>query len=517
MNSEPRKRYWLNSRHRILDAVTPRILMMVLLFASAAVFEATHLTSLSSLSNGDVWWHLRTGIWILQNHGVPHSGIFSQSPQSPWTAASWGYEVLVVLAYRMLGLRFMPILLIAFKAALAVATFLLAGGLRGNFWSAALLSAVTQYILGGVQPGPGYCSILMFAVELLLLTGSRSTGNVRPLYGLPLLFLVWANLDIQFIYGLLLLLLYLIASVLQDLGRRLRVPVLQQEAIAIPVARGGMVATFSLFATFVTPYSYHLYGVFWSGLTSAANRYFLDFRAMTFRRPQDYVLLLLVMGAFLALGLRRSRDPFQIALMAGCAMLSFHSQRNAWLAALASVAVIAEVQVGVAGPSAVTPPDDRKVVAAAPWRDFLQRPVYSATWAALALVLVVLAVATQRIPRDHDQLLARVGRGYPVQACNFIREHGLPQPLFNAIEWGGFLIWYLPEDPVAIDGRADLYGEETVSQYFKAMNADIPYTAYPAMGQARMLLLQRKSLMGDALSTLPRFKVAYSDDVAVVL
>jgi hypothetical protein len=278
-----------------------------------------------------------------------------------------------------------------------------------------------------------------------------------------------------------------------------------------------MVATFSLFATFVTPYSYHLYGVFWSGLTSAANRYFLDFRAMTFRRPQDYVLLLLVMGAFLALGLRRSRDPFQIALMAGCAMLSFHSQRNAWLAALASVAVIAEVQVGVAGPSAVTPPDDRKVVAAAPWRDFLQRPVYSATWAALALVLVVLAVATQRIPRDHDQLLARVGRGYPVQACNFIREHGLPQPLFNAIEWGGFLIWYLPEDPVAIDGRADLYGEETVSQYFKAMNADIPYTAYPAMGQARMLLLQRKSLMGDALSTLPRFKVAYSDDVAVVL
>jgi hypothetical protein len=129
----------------------------------------------------------------------------------------------------------------------------------------------------------------------------------------------------------------------------------------------------------------------------------------------------------------------------------------------------------------------------------------------------VLAVATQRIPRDHDQLLARVGRGYPVQACNFIREHGLPQPLFNAIEWGGFLIWYLPEDPVAIDGRADLYGEETVSQYFKAMNADIPYTAYPAMGQARMLLLQRKSLMGDALSTLPRFKVAYSDDVAVVL
>jgi hypothetical protein len=276
-----------------------------------------------------------------------------------------------------------------------------------------------------------------------------------------------------------------------------------------------MVAALCVIATVVTPYFYHPYEMFFASVSSAANHYIPDLHAMTFRRPQDYTLLLLTMAAFLALGLRRSRDPFQIALMIGCAMLSFLAQRNSWLATLASVAVIAHtVRAHSTDASAVNRSDDdgddqKK-------RVFPQYPAFSAAWV-VVLALTVMVVAALRIPRDRDTLLAKIGQGYPVQACNYIREHRLPQPLFNASEWGGFLIWYLPEYPVAIDGRTDLYGDDALTQYSKMMNADIPYTAYPPLTQARTLLLQRHSLMGEALSTLPRFKVAYSDDVAVVL
>jgi hypothetical protein len=75
----------------------------------------------------------------------------------------------------------------------------------------------------------------------------------------------------------------------------------------------------------------------------------------------------------------------------------------------------------------------------------------------------------------------------------------------------------LPEYPVAIDGRAGLYDDDFIIQYSKVMNADLPYTAYPSLNQAGTLLLQRNSLMGEALSTLPAFRVAYRDSVAVVL
>ena len=480
----------------------PRIGTMLLLFVSAAVFEANNLSSLSALSNSDIWGHLRTGIWILQNHSVPHSGLFSQSPELPWSASSWGYDLLVAFAFRMLELRSIPVLLMVLKSAFAVVTFLLAGGLRGRFWPAAALSATAQYIVGDVQPGPSYCSMLLFAVELLLLNESRGTDSVRPLFWLPPLFLVWANLDIQFVFGILLLALFLTTSFIQDFGRCSGVEHLQQKWAPVSRRNAGIVATLCLIATFVTPYSYHLYGIFFASVTSAANRYFPDFHAMSFRRPQDYVLMLLTMGAFLALGLRRSRDPFQIALMIGCAMLSFHAQRDAWLAALAAIAVIAEAIRDTGG---TTDADHKRV-----WN----RQTLIAGGLSVAILMLAAAL---RIPSSYEALMAKTAQTYPGAACNYIREHQLSQPLFNSYEWGGFLTWYLPEYPVAIDGRAGLYDDDFIIQYFRAMNADLPYTAYPALAHARTLLLQRNSLMGEALSTLPAFRVAYSDSVAVVL
>lgn len=475
---------------------------MLLLFASAGVFEAKSLSSLTDLSNGETWWHLRTGIWMIQNHSLPHSGLFSQSPDLPWTASSWGYDLLLAFAFRILDLRSIPVSLMVFKLAFAGVTFLLAGGLRGRFWPAVALSVTAQYILGQLQPGPGYCSILLFAVELLLLNQHRRTGSVRTLLWLPLLFLVWANLDMQFVYGILLVFLFLTTSLLQGLGRRSGVGHPQQNWAAVSPMNAGIVVTLCGLATFATPYFYHLYGVFFASVTSAANRYLPDFNALGFRRPQDYVLMVLAMAAFLALGLRRSRDPFQIALMIGCTMFSFHAQRDAWFAVLAAIAVIGEAIRDVSGTEEADHmrASDRRVLIAC----------------GLSVGILMLAAAFG-IPRNYDTLMAKVAQTYPVAACDYIREHQLQQPLFNPYGWGGFLTWYLPEYPVAIDGRAGLYGDDLMVQYFKAMNADVPYQSYPAMANAGTLLLQRNSLMGEALSSVPAFRVAYSDSIAVVL
>ena len=50
-----------------------------------------------------------------------------------------------------------------------------------------------------------------------------------------------------------------------------------------------------------------------------------------------------------------------------------------------------------------------------------------------------------------------------------------------------------------------------------SVQAVLDRPAYPAMANAGTLLLQRHSLMGEALSTVPAFRVEYRDDVAVVL
>ena len=496
------------------------IAVLVVLFCAAGFVESVQQHSLNSIANGDFWWHLRVGTGILQNHALPHTGAFSQFASQPWTATSWLYEVVVALAYRVFDLNVAAWTAIAFKIALAVVTFLLAGGLRGRFWAAVSLSAIAQYILFRFPPLPAYCSMLLFAVELLLLFQSRTTRSLRPLYWLPAVFLLWANLDAQFVVGIIVLLLFVIVLTLVPssvISREER----SDDSRACPeLVEGDLhfvpllgITAASLIATILTPYGWNSYGVFFARLTSAANSYFPGYSSLRFRTPQDYALLLLVMSAFLALGMRRSRDLFQIALLLLCAFASFRAQRDLWLATLAAVAVVAESwshEVSAEHRDDAENPEKLRVPRAS-----VVNPQFLVAIGIACLLLGIAGVL--HLPRGHKAMLAEIGEGYPVAAADYIREHNLPQPLFNSLPWGGFLAWYLPEYSVAIDGRTDLYGDDFNTQYGKVMNAEAHFSTLPAFGQAATLLLEKHSLLGKALPSVPAFEVAYSDNVAVVL
>ena len=132
-------------------------------------------------------------------------------------------------------------------------------------------------------------------------------------------------------------------------------------------------------------------------------------------------------------------------------------------------------------------------------------------WTA-ALVLVVIFANEPK-----GLFLLRISKIFPVRAADYIRQNHLPQPLFNVYEWGGFLTWYLPEYPVSIDGRVDLYGDDLNIAYFKLMQAEVPLESNPGFARAQTILLEANSPMAQALSTLPGFRVAYQDGQSVVL
>ncbi len=276
-----------------------QVVILVCLFTSAAVYEAFHLSALVGL---EVWSHFRTGIWILQNRAFPQDGLFSQYPELPWIAHSWGFDTLVAAAFGLAGLRALPLLLMAFKVALAVTLFLLARGSWRNFWPAVALVAVAQYTIPMEQLKPGLCLILLLTVELTLLFHVRRTGNARQLWWLPVLFGFWANLHIQFVYGLLVLLLFLAAVLAEVVCHRLEVHWFDWQGHAISLSTTSAVIAASLIVTLLPPYSYHLYEVmpkFFVGPVSF--RYLTEHYAVGFRQPRDYVLLLLAMTAFFVL------------------------------------------------------------------------------------------------------------------------------------------------------------------------------------------------------------------------
>jgi hypothetical protein len=474
---------------------------LVVLFSAAAVYESTRL---NALTGSEVWVHLRTGIWILENHAIPHTGLFSQYSNLAWNDSSWGFDLLLGAAYKFLGLRTIPTLLMLLKAGVAVITFLLAYSGRRDFWKAVVLSAVAQYVISGLQPLPYVFSVLFFAVELQLLLSSSHSGSVRRLYWFIPLFVLWANLHIQFVAGLALLAVFLVAYLVKYWLRFLNVRWLRSRSVPLPLMQVSTIAALCLLATFATPYGFRLLSDFLkSQYSDVAFVHFSGMASMSFRRPQDYVLMLLVMTAFLALGRKRSLELFELLILVAGTALAFRIQRDAWLVVLPAIAVLSRMSFSErheSGPQRIT----------------------MRTWewgAGAAAVAIVLALAAVRLP-DRNALIDRMSHNFPVKACEYIVSNKLPAPLFNEYSWGSFLTWYLPEYPVVVDSRVELYGNDVLTKYFDVVGGKERLDSDPVVARAGTLLLERNSAMAKALRNLPalssQYRLMYSDEMANV-
>jgi hypothetical protein len=271
----------------------------------------------------------------------------------------------------------------------------------------------------------------------------------------------------------------------------------------LPIRQVGAVAGCSLLATLANPYTFHLLpNAFRALYSDVVFQYSAEMHAMNFRRPQEYALMLLVMAAFLALGRRRAMRLFELSVLIAGSAIAFRIQRDAWMVVLPAVAILADgFHLSGSEPEEA---DDSTIR----WL----RPA-----AALAAVVIVIAAACMPAP---SALMSRVSQTSPVKACDFIRENHLPPPLFNAYPWGGFLTWYLPEYPVAIDGRDDLYGGEILMRYFNVTAGSARLESDPALASARTLLLENQSGMTKALTDFPalrfQYRLVYSDELAAI-
>jgi hypothetical protein len=105
---------------------------------------------------------------------------------------------------------------------------------------------------------------------------------------------------------------------------------------------------------------------------------------------------------------------------------------------------------------------------------------------------------------------------YPLQAINFLHDHPQPGPLYNTFNWGGFIAWYLPDYPVAIDGRTDLYGDAIDMRFYKSENGDPSYMDDPYLKEARLVVLPRQTPLARLLNSNSRFTLIYGDSLSMV-
>jgi hypothetical protein len=342
-----------------------------------------------------------------------------------------------------------------------------------------------------------FFSMILFTVALTLLLEAQRTGRRQLLYWLPPVFFLWANLHIQFVYGLLVVGLFVAVSLLQEVAAHLRFVPNFQLSTSLPAATLAVVLGACVLATCVGPYSYRLYSVVFGYATSTFPYAVLnEDQAINFRAYTDFVQLLLTGFAFFALGYRKSKvDPFFLALLCVASIIGYRAQRDSWFVCISAVACIARSLQGAKQERGETPGEKAGLAVG------------------LALVLFLYA---RMIGLNAPNLRLAVNSVFPVQAINFLRDHPQAGPLYNTFSWGGFIAWYMPAYRVAIDGRTDLYGDEIDFRFIKTERGDPSYVEDPYLNQARLILIPRDKPLADVLAADPRFSLIYRDSLAVV-
>jgi hypothetical protein len=444
----------------------------------------------------DVWWHVRVGQWILQNHAVPHNGIFSQHAMDHgWVAYSWGFEVLSAMLMRVFGLAFIPLMLGFMRALIAFAIFVMAYRISRRFWPAWVIAAAAVMGFHLVMVArPVLFTILFFAIEMGLIFEARGRGSIRPLYWLPLVLWIWANTHIQFVYGLAALVLLAACELSAPRFRRWLVP---GRVIVGTRLQWALLIAGSFIATLIGPYGTQIYGVIFRYAGNTAQYVQIqELAAIGFRNTGDYAVLLLLMIACFVLG-KTCLDLFSGSLLLISAVLAFRSGRDVWFLSIAAACIISERL-------------SREEVATEPLRKIVFQ--FTTTFV-IGFALVFAFMRSEGL--DPQSIVSAIDAAYPIQATQYVSDHQLKGPMYNNFDWGGFLIFNLREYPVSIDGRNDYYGPENFARVQNTMNGS-GWKSDSDLAKAGFVLMERSQPLARILAADPGFKLAYSDHLAVV-
>jgi len=404
--------------------------MRRLAFALALGGVAALLAATQPLSDTDMWWHLATGRETLAN-GFVRTDVFSWSVAGlPVSTDQWLGQVVMWLAYQVLGWHGVAALRALLVAVLI--TLVTLGAMRGSSRPLAVVLAIVPALLltrAVWVDRPELMGFVFFAALLVMLRRFRDAPRRSTVVGIAALIGLWANLHGSFALGVVLIAIVCIEGAIRDPLRRNAYVACAVGAFAVTLVNPAGIGVWT------APGSHFL----------SPPRDIQEWNVVDVRTALGlaYVATLAVVLACVFLG---PRVPLRdVAILVPVAFLSLTAARQAPLLAIVAAPLIADRadllldRVGLArsAPPGLSP----RVLAFAP---------------SLALLAIALAIAPSR-PDEH---------AYPADALASLptRDHVLAR-----YEWGGWLIW--SGLPVYVDGRLTPYAGDVLADYKRVIAA----------------------------------------------
>jgi hypothetical protein len=415
---------------------------------------------LKPLGDPDIWWHLKTGQWMLEHGQLPSEDPFSYTSSADLSPSiqrslrsQWLGQVLLYAAYDLggyPGLNFLKAFFVIFPFVLV---YLFSVRRRCSpvaavlIMSPALLTILTTSVLSFERPQAFSFSLII----LLLLVMEQLRRRPKKWTWALVLFLLlalWVNVHGGFILGVVLTAVYgagLLAEwgVYKDKEAKRTLAYLGGGGLALlVVALVAMPQIYGYFYGFVLGTVKNLLGI---GVESAGIRgNILEYRSLwsayrDFGYLSPLFIIVFMVFTLVALAMKYLRErkvDFPEVLVVSVIVLFGVSYSRGSLFALVVLPLFLAVAAG-----RLKKPEGWMFPAACLVLSFI---VGFSAWKSTPWQLRPLA-----IQRD-----GWVDREFPSGAVEFIRAHEIQGPMFNKLEWGGYLIWRLyPEYKVFIDGR----------------------------------------------------------------
>lgn len=436
----------------------------------------------------DLGWHLRVGQEISLNQAVPSFDLYNFSLEGKkWVDHEWLLNLISFSIYDNLGY----FALSSFFASLVIASLLIAVfslkkyyfNLKQNQTLSNRQTVLIMFfqLVGTMAMSPHLGirmqeSSLLFLVLLLTIFSSYSAKkDYRILFSLLPLFYFWSCLHAGFLIGLFLLFFFICTKVLENLVVRFNLINSMEfknrysyKEISILLIFG----IFSIVSTLLTPYGVGLYSflseysnTFYMGLIAEWLPFYylpIQYKQVVYLAIMTSALLLFI---FNILSLRKkNNNKIEIDLWLFLTsllfiVLSFKSKRHFPLFFFISFPLL----ISLADTFLTYPANFFKNIKNSKIIKFY-------LIAGLTISTINLFITTDFCSDPFDK--KRYCDIFPCGAVNFLNNNQQynSSKIFNAYDWGGYLIWAYPANKIFIDGRLPQYkfaGHTLLEEYLE--------------------------------------------------
>lgn len=462
----------------------------------------------------DLGWHLRYGQETISRGRVLTQDIFSHTFRGQSLVdTEWLIETVFYFIFShwsFLGLAIYSALFTSSAFFLPIIAF------PGELWlkfSLVIWSVIGSATIFFVGSRPQNFSLCFFSLVLVALLKYQSSGRAKYIAFLPLVFWLWANVHPGFFLGIFLVFVFLMLEI-PDL-------VFAKKNLKIVIGF-SIVLCLSIFLSNYRPHSFQnvpkiSYIDFFKSLIlpvsltvkesagGITRQTIYEWLPIGFIDLPGYVLFLF--GSVFSVGMYllkpiAKRDFKNVLLLLGMVFFSSLYVRNIPYFFLVFIPLVL-----------------------INFRFFQKKLKTKILFSGLNLAIVILMIflIAAKLPKNarimmggnHTLAYYCQSSNYPCGAIEFIKKERPKGKMFNPYNWGGFLIWQLPEYPVFIDGRVS--GNEVFLEYRKIDNIEKDWQEILRKYDVQWAIIEAHSQLENALKTEEKWQEIYKDEIAVVL